>query len=64
MGLRFNSSFFLHYLQGGALCRFTFNPELPQEVTSGCATFENLGTVQLERVSNGLFGTKQTIPGL
>lgn len=62
MGVRFMNITPLYYLQGGALCRFTFNPTLHPEVTSGRATFENLGTVQLERLSNGsLLGS---IPGL
>ena len=53
---------FPHYLQGGAFCQFIFKPKLYPEVTSGRATFETLGTFQLERLSDGSLLGK--IPGL
>ncbi|KAJ7375960.1 hypothetical protein OS493_037767 [Desmophyllum pertusum] len=53
-------------LQGGATCRFSFNPELQPEVTSGLAKFGSAAPVELDRWRNGsLIGTipASQVPG-
>ena len=52
-----------YLLQGGAFFSITITPELPPEVTSGHATFVNLGTVELLRRNGSLVGLGP-IPGL
>lgn len=43
-------SFFIN--QGGDICRFNFESNLPHGVRAGFALFEDLGTVDLCRVTN------------